>query len=255
VDGAAVGLTGAMMVAVFGTAPLAVGVLALQAQTAWESASSHYALLLAEIIAIITIVIFGFRVAIFGQPTGRVPAEVAARTHHGRYLTDGDFDARGRCLLRRAQDAIDAVISSQVCQADFLDQAAVSTALAGQEWDIAVALREHARLRASRAAFAVAGAGPATAAALRRQARAAELAESSIAARVEALERFSAEVGRADAAYRDWRQEARLAELHGQHVDLLARTAADEHGIAEIEAMSQRARAVRFAFREPPAQP
>ena len=34
VDGAAIGLTGAMMIAVFGTVPLAVGVLALQATTA-----------------------------------------------------------------------------------------------------------------------------------------------------------------------------------------------------------------------------
>ena len=32
----------------------------------------------------------------------------------------------------------------------------------------------------------------------------------------------------------------------------LARTAADEHGIAEIDAMSSQARAVRQAFREPP---
>jgi hypothetical protein len=32
---------------------------------------------------------------------------------------------------------------------------------------------------------------------------------------------------------------------------MLARTAADEHGIAEIEAMSQQARAVRIALREP----
>ena len=252
VDGAAVGLTGAMMIAVFGTVPLAVGVLALQATTAWESASSHYALLLAEAIAIVTAVVFGTRVALFGQPTGRVPADVAARTHHGRYLTDDDFDARGRTLLQRAQNAIDAVTSSQVCRADLLDQAAVSTALASQEWDIAVALREQARLRARRDELSGSDPGPAAAAALRRQVRAAQLAESSIAARVEALEGFAAEVGQADAAYRDRQQKARLDELHGQHLDLLARTAADEHGIAEIEAMSQQARAISFAFRPPP---
>jgi len=35
-------------------------------------------------------------------------------------------------------------------------------------------------------------------------------------------------------------------------MDLLARTAADEHGIAEIEAMSRQARAIGFAFRPPP---
>jgi hypothetical protein len=252
VDGAAIGLTGAMMIAVFGTTPLAVGVVALQATTGWESASSHYALLLAEVIAVITIVVFGFRVARFGQPTGKVPAEVAARTHHGRYLTDHDFDARSRVLLRRAQDAIDAVTSSEVSQADLLDQAAVGAALASQEWDIAVALREQAQLRARRAEFSTIGAGPAAAALLARQVEAAQLAESSIAARVGALEDFAAEVREADAAYRDWRQAARLAELHAQHMDVLARTAADEHGIADIEAMARHARAVRAAFRARP---
>jgi hypothetical protein len=253
VDAAAFGLTGAMMIAVFGTTPLAVGVLGLQAATPWESASSHYALVLAEAIAIITIVIFSVRVALFGQPTGKVPAEAAARTHHGRYLTDGDFGPRHRVLLRRAQDAIDAVTSSEVCRADLLDRAATSTVLADQEWDIAVALREQGRLRARRAELSTIIAGPATATLLGRQAQAAHLAESSIAARVEALERYASEVRQADAAYRDWRQAAGLAELHGQHLDMLARTAADEHAIAEIGAMTQQARAVRQVFREPPA--
>jgi hypothetical protein len=253
VDVAAIGLTGAMMIAVFGTTPLAVGVLGLQAATPWESASSHYALVLAEAIAIITIVIFSARVALFGQPTGKVPAEVAARAHHGRYLTDGDFGPRQRVLLRRAQDAIDAVTSSEVCREDLLDRAATTAVLADQEWDIAVALREQGRLHARRAELSAITAGPATATLLRRQAHAAHLAESGIAARVEALERYAAEVREADAEYLDWRQAAGLAELHGQHLDMLARTAADEHAIAEIGAMTQQARAVRLAFREPPA--
>jgi hypothetical protein len=255
VDGAAIGLTGAFIVAVFGTVPLAVGVLGLQEATPWESASSHYTLLIAEIVAIITAVIFGFRVALFGQPTGKVPAEEAARTHHGRYLTHQDFDAPGRALLRRAQDAIDAVTSSKVCRDDLLDQAGVSTALAGQEWDIAVAVREQGRLRSRRAEIRTTGSGRATAALLARQAEAADLAESRIAARINALEDYAAEVREADAAYQDWQQVSRLADLHGQHLDMLARTAADEHGIAAIEAMSQQARAVHDAFREPPGWP
>jgi hypothetical protein len=252
VDGAAIGLTGAMMVAVFGTTPLAVGVLALQATTAWESASSHYALLLAEIITIITLAVFGFRIAVFGQPSGKVPAAEAARAHHGRYLTGEDFDARCRVMLRRAQDAIDTVTSSEVCQADLLDQAAAGTALASQEWDIAVALREQARLRAERAQLPAVSVGPATAALLAGQVQAAQVAEASIAARVEALERLAAEVREADAAYRDWQRAASLAELHGQHLDLLAGTAADEYGIAEIQAMARQARTIRRAFGEPP---
>lgn len=252
VDGAAIGLTGAMMIAVFGTVPLAVGVLALQETTSWESASSHYALLAAEIIVIITTVVFGFRIALFGQPTGKVPAEEAARTHHGRYFTDQDFDAPGRALLRRTQEAVDAVTSSAVCRDDLLDQAAVSAALAGQEWDVAVALREQARLRAMRAELRTTDAGPAAAALLGRQDEVAHLAESSIAARIEALEHYAMVVRQADGAYRDWRQAAMLAELHGQHLDALARSAAHEHGIADIEAMAQQARAVHDAFTEPP---
>ncbi len=252
VDGAAAGLTGAMVIAIFGTTPLAVGVLALQGASAWESASSHYALLLAEVIAVVTIVVFGIRVAMFGQPNGRVPAEVAARTHHGRYLTDDDFDGPARVLLRRVQDAIDAVTSAQVCQDGLLDQSATNVALAAQEWDIAVALHDQARLRAKRAELSETTAGPATAAVLDRHYQAAQLAEASITDRVAALERYAAEIRLADAAYGDWRQAARLAELSAQHLDMLARTAADEHGIAEIEAMSQQARAVRLAFTHPP---
>jgi hypothetical protein len=254
IDGGVIGLVAAGVVAVGGTTPLAIGVLVFQGPAGWQSAASHYALLLAEIIALVTAVLFGVRIARFGQLNGRAPAEIAARTYHGRYLTAADFDARARALLRRAQDAVDAVTSSEVYRAGLVDQPAVSIALAEQEWDIAVALREQGRLRANRANRAeLSGTRPdaVTAALLDRQVQAAELAEASVASRVAALERYAAEIGEADAAYRDWQQAAALAELSDQHLDLLARTAADEHGIAELEAMSQHARAIHLALREP----
>ncbi len=248
IDGAVTGMTAAGLTAVFGATPLAIGVLILQAPAGWESALSRYALLLAEIIVIVTSVVLGIRIVRFGQPDGKVPAEMAARTYHGRYLTAADFDARSRVLLRRAQDAVDAVTSSEVYRAGLLDEA--TAALAGQEWDIALALREQGRLRARRAELSAASAGAVTTALLDRQFQAAQLADSSVAARVAALERYAAEVREADAAYRDWQQAAALSELSGQHLDMLARTAADEHGIAEIQAMSQQALAVRLALRE-----
>jgi hypothetical protein len=126
----------------------------------------------------------------------------------------------------------------------------VSAALAEQEWDIALALREQARLRANRAELSGIGPGAVTAALLDRQIQAAELAEASVTSRVAALERYVTEIGEADAAYRDWQQAAALAELGDQHLDLLARSAADEHAIAELDAMSQHARAIRLALRE-----
>ncbi len=250
VEGAVIGLVAAGGVAVGGTTPLAIGVLVFQGPVGWQSASSHVALILAEIIAIVTAVIFGTRMIRFGQLNGQVPAEVAARAYHGRYLTGADFDGRSRVLLRRAQDAVDVVTSAAVYQAGFLDAPAATAALADQEWDIAVTLREQARLRARRAELSRRNAGAATAL-LKRHSQAAQLADSSVAARVAALERYAAQVREADAAYRDWQQAAALAELGDQHLDLLARTAADEHGIAEIEAMSEQARAVYLALRHP----
>jgi hypothetical protein len=247
IDGAVTGMTAAALTAVFGATPLAVGVLIFQGAAGWESALGRYTLLLAEIIAIVTSVVLGTRIVRFGQPGGKVPADMAARAYHGRYLTGADFDARSRVLLRRSQDAVDAVTSSEVYRAGLLDE---GVALAGQEWDIALALREQGRLRARRAELSAANAGAVTTALLDRQLQAAELADASVAARVAALERYAAEVREADAAYQDWQQAAALAELSSQHLDMLARTAADEHGIAEIQAMSQQARAVRLALRE-----
>lgn len=250
VDGAALGLTTAGFVAVGGTVPLAIGVLVFQGPVGWQSAASHYALLVAEILAVVTAVLFGARIARFGQLNGQVPAEVAARTHHGRYLTAADFDPRSRVLLRRAQDAVDAVNASEVYRDGLVDEPAVTAALAEHEWDIALALHEQTRLRARRAELSQLHAGPVAATLLDRQVRAARLAEASVARRVAALERYVGEVRAADAAYRDWRSAAAVAELDGQHLDLLARTAADEHGIAGIESMSLHARAIRLALRE-----
>ncbi len=252
IDGAVMGMTAAAFIAVGGATPLAIGTLIFSDPVGWQSASGRYGLLLAEILAIITAVVFVTRVVRFGQPGGRPPADVAARTYHGRYLTAADFDARSRVLLRRTQDAVDGVTSAEIYQADLLDAPATGLALAGQEWDIARALHEQARLRARRAEVPADDAGPQTAAVLDHQVQAARLADASIAARVAALEGYAAEVREADAAYRDWRQAAALAEVSRQHLDMLARTAADEYGIAEIDTMTRQARAIRQAFREPP---
>jgi hypothetical protein len=206
---------------------------------------------LAVIIAGTSLVIFGLRVAMSRQHTTRVlPRWLYTRER--LYLTADDLDGPTRALLRRAVAAIDAVCSSQVYRDALVDRAAVSRILADQQRDIAEALREQARLRARRAELPAFAAGPMTAEVRGSLTDAAQLAESSLAGRVGALERYAAEIREADAAYRDWQQAARLTELHGQHLDMLARTAADEYQIAGIEALSQQARAVRLGLSEPP---
>lgn len=249
VDGAVMGMIAAGFIAIGGAVPYAIGVLIFQGAVGWQAASGRYALLLAQIIAAVTAVVFGSRIVRFGQVTGRVPEYAAARAYHGRYLMDADFDVPARTMLRRAQDAIDGVLASEVYRTGLVDSASTRQTLAEQEWDIAAALREQAWLRAARSSLPpeAEGAGPVTAEVLSWQAEAAILAAASIAERVAVLEGYAEEIRAADAACRDWRQAESLGELRGRHLEMLARTAADEHGIAEIEAMSEQVRAVRQA--------
>jgi hypothetical protein len=250
VNGVASGLTAGMLVAVTGAAPWAIGVLVFQGAVGWQSATGRYALLLMEMIVAVTAVVFATQVARFGQVRTRRAAAAAARRYRGRYLADADLDAPARALLRRAQEAIDAVTHAAVSRAGLLEEA---PALAAQEWHIAVSLREQARLRAKRAEITEATqagqASQATAHLLRQQLDAARTAEDSVTDRIAALERFAGEVREADAAYGDARTRARLAELTGPHLDMLARTAADAHGVAELAEMTARARTIADALR------
>jgi hypothetical protein len=250
VSNAVTGLTAALFVAVVGATPWAVGVLVFQQPVGWQSAAGRYGLLLAELIIAVTAIAFGARVARFGEPQVEDEAVTAARIYRGRYLTDADFDARARVLLRRAQDAINAVTSAAIVREDLLDEPATSALLAEQEWQIALALREQARLRALRSGLAEPRPGSPGARLLDDHRRTAQAAEQSTAKRVAALERYAAEVHGADAAYRDWREHAAIAELSGPHLDLLARTAADDHGITELDALTEHARDLRQSFTE-----
>jgi hypothetical protein len=274
VEGAATGLSAGMMVAVTGAAPWAIGVLIFQGAVSWQSATGRWALLLMEMIVAVTAVVLGTQVARFGHVRNRYAVAAAQARYRGRYLTGDDLDAPARVLLRRAQDAVDAVTNAGVSEAGLLDEA---PALAAQEWDIAVSLREQARLRTRRAEITRAAGltspgetapgdtwpgdtvpvpgdpAPASTPAnelLRQFLDAARVAERSVSDRVAALERFAAQVRHADDAHRDWHARARLAELTEPHLDVLARTAADSHGIAELAEMTERARAIRSAFHD-----
>lgn len=241
VDDAVTGVTAAMTVAVTGAVPWAFGVLIYQDPLSWQSAVGRYGLLLGELIAMLTMIVFTTRLARGGQAS---PA-AAARDYHGRYLTGADLDAPGRMLLRRVQEAADSVRSAAVCKAGLLDEVATDTALAAQEWDIALALREQARLRASRAAVGKLAPGSAAAKLLDAHRDAARSAEESVTRRVVAIERYADEVRAADDAYRQRLQYAAVAGLSAAHLDMLARTAADDHAIAGLDAMTDQAAALR----------
>jgi hypothetical protein len=170
--------------------------------------------------------------------------------HRDQMVGPVALDVPSRHLLIRAQRAIRSVLSSQVYAAS-LHSTPDETVLRQHEWDIAVALRDISELRAEQASTpAATRPGPMTAAVLDSHQRALALAWEATASRTSALERYAGQVMAADAAQRDWEEAVRASGRNDKYLDLVARTAADEHAIAEISALTQQAAAAAQAFQD-----
>jgi len=119
------------------------------------------------------------------------------------------------------------------------------------EWEIAVALREITELLLDLVSdYASGRAGPMTTTVLLSQNRAISIARDATTARVQALESLAAQVAVADAARRDWETAHRMAANNDKYLDLVARTAADQHATAEITGLAEQAAAAAQALRE-----
>ena len=119
------------------------------------------------------------------------------------------------------------------------------------EWEIAVALREITELLLDLVSDYAGGmAGPMTTAVLLSQNRAISIARDATTARVQALESLAAQVAVAEAARRDWETAHRMAANNDKYLDLVARTAADQHATAEITGLAEQAAAAAQALRE-----
>lgn len=155
-----------------------------------------------------------------------------------------------RKLLQRAQGAIATVVTSRVYAGD-LRGAVDESVLRQHEWEIAVALREITELLLDLVSgYARGTAGPMTTAVLVSQNRAISIARDAITARVLALELLAAQVAIAEAARRDWETAHRMTANNDKYLDLVARTAADQHATAEITGLAEQAAQAAQTFRE-----
>jgi hypothetical protein len=154
-----------------------------------------------------------------------------------------------RTLLQRAQHAIATIVTSRV-YADDLQTAVEESVLRRHEWEIAVPLREISELLLDLASSYAGGtAEPMTTDILVSQNRAISLARDATTARVLALESLAAQVAVAEAARRDWETAHRMAANNDKYLDLVARTAADQHATVEITGLAEQAAAAAQAFR------
>jgi len=169
--------------------------------------------------------------------------------HRGRFVDPAELDTACWRPLHAAQRAIDVVLRSLVYRDGLLEHAARAADLRRHEWEIATRLREITWLRGEYTRSMSAGVpGPQTAAVLSAHLRAITIAETAIGRRVGELKRYAGEAMAADAALRDWQTAEQVARRNDRYLDLVARTEADEHAIAEITRLTERAIRTRDAF-------
>jgi hypothetical protein len=152
-------------------------------------------------------------------------------------------------LLLRVQDAIGTILSAKSYVGD-LSETIPESVLRWHEWEIALALREITELQMEASSAAQETPGPMTTAVLASQKKAVSVAWTATYGRVEAIERLAAQVASAEAARRDWETAQQVAARNAKYLDLVARTAADEHASLEISNLADQAAEAARVFRE-----
>ncbi|NRQ35515.1 hypothetical protein HII36_27330, partial [Nonomuraea sp. NN258] len=182
------------------------------------------------------------------------------RWYEGRYVLVDDLDESSARLLARAQQAIATVTESRVNAEGLLDDARNAVMLPAQEWEIARLLAKLSALRAKHRETVESGLSPEVAAVAEPLARALDSSEDAVVARVEALERYAANVVEAERAYRAHHQIEELRGRLHQYEELVAETGADGFAVPELarlaadadrleQALRRTVRSAREAFR------
>ncbi|MEU6717169.1 hypothetical protein ABZ897_37390 [Nonomuraea sp. NPDC046802] len=171
------------------------------------------------------------------------------RWYEGSYVLVDDLDESSRRLLSRAQRAIGVVLSARVHTEGLLDDARNAVMLPAQEWEIARLLAKLSALRAKHRETVSKGLTPEVAAVAEPLARALDSSEDAVLARVEALERYAANVTEAERAYIAHHQIEELRGRLHQYEELVAETGADGFAVPELERLARDADRLEQALR------
>ncbi|MEV4806043.1 hypothetical protein AB0K18_39095 [Nonomuraea sp. NPDC049421] len=171
------------------------------------------------------------------------------RWYEGRYVLTSDLDESAARLLERAQRAIDTVTGSRVNTDGLLDDVRNAVMLPAQEWEIARLLAKLSSLRTKHRETVSQGLTPEVAAVAEPLARALDNSEEAVLARVEALERYAANVTEAERAYVAHHQIEELRGRMHQYEELVAETGADGFAVPELERLAADADRLEQALR------
>ncbi len=173
------------------------------------------------------------------------------KRYRGQFVAPRCLDAESRRVLWRAQRAIDMILRSAVYADSSLSHITGAAELRRHEWEIATQLLEITKLRNVHASNSAKKApGASTARVLDSHLLALRVAQEATITRVTELERYAEQVMAVDAAQQDWDNAQRLSAINDEYLQLVARTAADEHAIREIASYREEAVIAEEVFRD-----
>lgn len=174
----------------------------------------------------------------------------ADNDHFNLMVEPWELDESRSRLLLRAQEAIDDALQSKA-GGDLEDRAMSKAKLRSFEWDLAIQCRDltvgHAELARSEKSDTP---GPMTERVLNSQRRALKAVEDAATKRINALERYAAQLMAADAAKNDWSQALQASRHNDWYYGLIARTVLDEHATNDLNQMNQQAADAAQAFHD-----
>ncbi|MFI9557310.1 hypothetical protein [Nonomuraea endophytica] len=172
-----------------------------------------------------------------------------ARWYEGRFILLGDLDESSQRLLGRAGRAVQAVLASRVNAEGLLDDVRNAVMLPAEEWEVARLLAKLSSLRAQHHRTVSNGLAPEVEAVAAPLARALDISEAAVVARVEALERYAAHVAEAERAFHAHHQIEELRERLPQYEELVAESGADGFAVPELDRLGADADLLEQALR------
>lgn len=175
----------------------------------------------------------------------RLASEYAAH-----YVLPEDLDHPCQMLLRRAQDAVDAILNSQVNRAGLIDTIDNRVTLPEEVWQIAQRLAKLSSMHAEQGRLIPRDLPTGMEDAFKPYTTALDAAWTSLSRRVRHLEKYAKQVVKADKVFHAHRRLEALAARTPDYQQLIAETVHDEQARTHIRELADQAAHVRKLFEE-----
>lgn len=173
-----------------------------------------------------------------------------AQTHADRYVLPEDLDHPCQMLLRRAQNAVAAILGSHVHRAGLIDSIDNQVSLPEEIWQIAHRLRRLSAMHAEHRRIVPRDLPPGMEEAFKPYTTALDAAWTSLTRRVRHLEKYAKQVIKADTVYHTHARLEAMAARTPDYQQLIADTVRDDLARRHIKELSEQAAHVRRQFEE-----